>query len=119
MNFKDAKLVRDIIWYEGTLLAEYEMRDKTYLVKWVDIDDDHTFHTWLVLEVESEILGLYYAKLLTLRQVEERAVNAFVQDGFINPGDFVGDAAWIDIEDVPEDWKARSNSYYDERLCYA
>ena len=112
MNFKDAKLVRDIIWYEGMLLAEFAMRGKSYLVKWVDCDDDRMFHTWMVLEVEPEILGCYYAKLLTLRQVEERAANVFVQEGFIDDGD----AAWVDIDEVPEDWKARSNSYYDESL---
>lgn len=109
MNFKSAKLVRDLIWYEGPLLSQYEMQGKIYLVKWVDCDD--TNHIWWILEVAEEILDLYLNKVLTMRDVEERSPALFIQEGFL------GEAALImDFDDVPDGWKARSNSYYDESL---
>lgn len=113
MNFQEAKHVRDIIWYEGMLLGEYSMRGKTYLVKWADCDDEGKHHTWLVFEVEPEILDLFYQRALTLRQVEDRTPAMFVQEGFIDDGE----AAWTDGEEVPEEWLARSNSYYDPILA--
>jgi len=114
MNFADAKHIRDLIWYDGPLLSVMEHKDKTYLVKWVDVNDARTVHTWIIFEVEPAILEAYYAKVLTLRQLEERSANVYFFEGFLEESD----AAWVDIDEVPEDWKARSNSYFDERLVH-
>jgi hypothetical protein len=113
MNFKDAKRVRDIIWFEGPILTEIEHRGKSYLIKWVDIDDERTYHTWMIFDVTQENLGLYFGKALTMRDLEERAVNHFMFEGFIDDAE----ATWIDYENAPDDWKARSNSYYDESIA--
>lgn len=112
MNFANAKQIRYIIWCEGPLLAQVEMNGKQYFVKWADVNED--FHTWLIYEVEPEIIDLYFNKLLTLRQVEERAGSVFVLEGFMDENE----AAWTDIADVPEDWLARTDSPYDESLSH-
>lgn len=114
MNFKDAKYVRYLIWFDGPLLTEIEMRGKTYLIKWVDIDDERMFHTWMIFEVSPENLGLYLGKALTMRDLEERAPAHFILEGMINDSE----AAWIDFENAPDYFKARSNSYYDESIAY-
>lgn len=110
MNFKNANLVRELIWYDGPLLSEYEMRGKIYLVKWVDCEADHI---WLIFEVAEEILDLYLNKVLTMRDLEERSPAVFMQEGFLGEASLV-----MDFDDLPDEWKARSNSYYDESLRY-
>jgi len=114
MNFGHAKFVRDLVWFDGLLLSVCELRDKTYLVKWVDVVEEETrsYNIWLFYEVEPEILGAYIGKALTLRQVEERSPAVFVQEGFAEDGG----AAYTDYDDIPEDWKASCDSYYDESL---
>lgn len=116
MNFANAKSVRHIMWCEGPLLSQVELGGKQYFVKWCDVNEN--VHTWLIFEVEPEIIGLYFNKLLTLRQIEERTPAAFVLEGFIDKNE----AAWTDIADVPDDWLATTDSLYDkslEQICFS
>lgn len=111
MNFEDAKFTRSVIWYDGPLLSVMEHKDKVYMCKWADVVGH--MHTWLIFEVAPEILGLYFAKALTMRDVEERAPCVFIVD------DDMSRASWVNYDDVPECWKAREGtSYYDECLEY-
>lgn len=114
MNFKDAKFVRDLIWFDGPLLSEIEMHGKTYLIKWVDIETSTMTNTWMIFEVSPENLGLFLGKALTMRDLEERAPVHFMFEGMIDDGE----ATWIDFENAPDYFKARSNSYYNECIAY-
>lgn len=116
MNFENALLVRNLMWFEGALLSQIELNDKAYLIKWVDVVEEETrnYHIWLVIEVLPEILDLFFTKNLTLRDVEERAPAVFIQEGFME----ISPAAYTEYENIPDDWKATSTSYYDESLSH-
>jgi hypothetical protein len=77
------KLVAELMYYDGALLAHYSGDDKQYIIAWTDVDDDT--HHWLAMEVTSNDLQKYMDKRISLLDVMQRSDAIYACDGeFIN-----------------------------------
>lgn len=82
------KMVAELMYYDGAILAHYSGGDKQYIVAWTDVDEDT--HHWLTTEVAADDLQKYLDNRISLLKVMQRsdAIYACVGE-FINE---VGDA---------------------------
>jgi len=114
MNLGDTTFLLSIIKIDPSLLTAWDSPDgKLYLVKWCDIKDG--VDDWLTFEITSRTFEDYLAGNITLRDVEDTAINRYHNVG-PNPGDYAVELKWLAPDEVPEGWLASEDSYYDEDL---
>jgi len=112
---KDLTKIRDLEYYEGSLLAEFRSsQSDTYLFSWVDADEAD--NRWLVFRVSPRDLAEYTRGLSTLRSILYGC-----RDGFVYLVDLDSEGSYSrirlsPIEALPEDYIPAEESYFDPEL---
>ena len=106
--------VRDIEWFEGPLLSEFEaLGGQRYLLCWRDMDDE--YNRWLVLWFEPEQLRAYEAQEVPLISFWLAQKNVFLVDTD-RDGKF---ARWalVDITTLPKSYWPTAEAMHDPALA--
>lgn len=112
MNFKDAKVIEDLIWYDGPILSLFEQEEKKYLILWCDLIEleGQQTHKWLAVEVPRPLLQEYFDRKTSLLGVMEKSPMICV--GF---GQFIGSGIECDqilFSEISENDRPTADSFY-------
>ena len=75
-NLANAKLLANLVWYDGPLMNLYRADDDLYIAVWQDCTD--TANIWLWLSVERELAILYLRGEVDLLTCFKKAEKMFV-----------------------------------------
>lgn len=100
-------IIKDLIWFGGPLLSEYDHEGKTFLSLWIDIE--HEADVFLVFETDQLTLELYLAKDIPLRELLQCSSSIFRV--LFDPTDV---ATWVPVkfEDLPEENLPTPDSFF-------
>lgn len=112
MNLRNAKHVRDLIYFGGPLLSLYDLDGQLIMVYWLDVDEK--VNTWNAFTVTKEGLEQYLEKSVNIRDLQERATHHWIIEGYIEEGE-VNTTTYAELRG---DWKAPTSSFFDETLTY-
>lgn len=105
--------IRDLLFYDGPLLAEFESDGEKYLYYWCDTFDE--FQTWMIVRVKK----LPFFKYL-IREISLRELILDCPDRFVYLVDLDGDAVaqrifFATLQELPSNYLPTEDSFYDSK----
>jgi hypothetical protein len=108
----DLNKVTDLIHFEGPLLSLFRNNEgDKYLYYWCDSGDDK--NRWLVFRISDRELDSYLTKRATLRDLLLNPSDGFVYVADISENTDLANLYILDPRDLPTDYLADENSYYE------